>query len=158
MKQKCDKAFPTTTHKFIASMHHSKKLLRVYTQNIDSLEMKVPTESEVSDCYHTEKVFQMHGNLEKLYCRLCHNQVMFEEKHIERFMEGTFEICKKCEYLEKTSTKRTKNVGFLRPTVVLYGDSSIYAENIRATLRNKLENDLKKLDCLIVIGKMGKYY
>lgn len=54
---------PTLTHRFLAHLHHERKLLRVYTQNVDGLELHAGIAPS--------KVVQCHGSFASAKCIDC---------------------------------------------------------------------------------------
>ncbi|ABN68105.1 NAD-dependent deacetylase HST3 (Homologous to SIR2 protein 3), partial [Scheffersomyces stipitis CBS 6054] len=158
-------AKPTETHRFIKILKDKNKLLRCYTQNIDSLESTINLNmginlSEFDTCHKNFvqnwknlDVVQLHGNLHKLSCTNCFTNFDWNEKYQSQLAEGLNPQCSKCyeKYEERLySGKRlTGNIGLLRPDIVLYGEhhpqSEILAQGLNVDIR-------AKPDMLIVMG------
>ncbi|KAK6200059.1 DHS-like NAD/FAD-binding domain-containing protein [Scheffersomyces amazonensis] len=158
------KAQPTETHKFIKLLKDKNKLLRCYTQNIDSLEKSINlnmginlNEFDKSKTFNQSwknlDVVQLHGNLHKLSCTNCFSNFDWNEKYRNELASGLNPKCDKCyeKYEERLySGKRlTGNVGILRPDIVLYGEHHPQAD----ILAQGLNVDLRAgPDLLIVMG------
>ncbi|KAJ2711248.1 NAD-dependent deacetylase hst3 [Coemansia spiralis] len=181
----------TPTHAFIKQLDEHSKLLRCYTQNIDSLERRIGLEtmfqkrqpaassgsSSSSECNGSDaatqeppvpparrrrrqatldktftRAVQLHGNLDKVVCTICHTDYPFSEKMAEEFCEGTPPPCPRCKEIEVIRDivgKRSVATGVLRPDIVLYNEAHPQAELIGELS----EYDLKQRpDLLIVIG------
>lgn len=154
----------TETHKFIKMLKEKNKLLRCYTQNIDSLEKSINLTMGInlSEFDDTKKfnenwknldVVQLHGNLHKLSCTQCFSNFEWNSDYQEQLANGLNPQCLKCyeKYEERLySGKRlTGNIGLLRPDIVLYGEnhpqSDILAQGLNVDLKSKP-------DLLIVMG------
>ncbi|KAI8326174.1 DHS-like NAD/FAD-binding domain-containing protein, partial [Martensiomyces pterosporus] len=152
----------TPTHAFIKELDDNGKLLRCYTQNIDSLEKRAGLETSfqkppaATDTAALDKTFtkavQLHGDLENVICTICHTKYPFTEKLAEEFCEGAPPPCPRCKEIEAIRDlvgKRSVATGFLRPDIVLYNETHPQGEII-GTLS---EYDLRRRpDLLIVIG------
>ncbi|CAF1214454.1 unnamed protein product [Adineta ricciae] len=115
---------PTPTHYFIRLLEEKKKLLRVFTQNIDSLERVAGIS--------TDKIVEAHGTFFTSHCLDCR-----EEYDLEFIKEIIFkdEIphCKKCD-------------GIVKPDIVFFG------EKLPARFNDCVHSDFSKADFLIIIG------
>ncbi|KAJ2656965.1 NAD-dependent deacetylase hst3 [Coemansia sp. RSA 1199] len=169
-----DQATCTPTHAFIKQLDEHGKLLRCYTQNIDSLEKRVGLETAFVQCEDTgdktdstdsaskrrkqamDKKFtravQLHGDLDTLICTICHTRCPFSHKLAQEFREGTPPPCPRCKEVEEIRGivgKRSQTTGVLRPDIVLYNEMHPQGELIGSLN----EYDLKRRpDLLIVIG------
>ncbi|KAJ2406527.1 NAD-dependent deacetylase hst3 [Coemansia sp. RSA 2526] len=166
-----DRATCTPTHAFIKQLDEHGKLLRCYTQNIDSLEKRVGLETafvqdedavdsadsaskrrkQTMDKKFTRAV-QLHGDLDTLICTICHTKCPFSHKLALEFREGTPPPCPRCKEIEVIRGivgKRSQTTGVLRPDIVLYNEMHPQGELIGSLN----EYDLKRRpDLLIVIG------
>jgi NAD-dependent SIR2 family protein deacetylase len=95
---------PTLTHAFLKLLHDKDLLLRVYTQNVDGLELAANVPAD--------KVIQAHGSLDKC---LCSN---------ERCQGASPAVdCNWGEMLERDPVPRCELCSSpLRPNIVLYGN------------------------------------
>ena len=121
LKLMVNKAKVTETHKFLNELSELKKLLRVYTQNIDNLDQRAGL--QVGD-KTSDNVIQLHGELETVYCTFCKITMEFDDGVQLRFQESDI-TCPSCEdrnKLRKQEGRRLHTVGALRPNIVLYNE------------------------------------
>jgi NAD-dependent SIR2 family protein deacetylase len=146
-------AQPTSFHKLLGSLQSVGILRRVYTQNIDDLEIKtgLTTGSNNPNCV------QLHGSAMEVICTQC----SFTENIYHHFLtlkNGELPSCPQCENLNeerKIQGKRSLGKrGFLRPAIILYGESHPKGEDI-AELQ---ATDEKRADCLLVVGTSLKTF
>lgn len=159
----------TETHRFIKTLKEKNKLLRCYTQNIDSLEKSLDLNCGIDLTkfneltQSTQKLFrqnwldldvvQLHGNLHKLSCTQCHFHYEWTPEKQLKLKEGEYPECDNCytKYQERLySGKRlTGNIGILRPNIVLYGENHPQSE----ILAKGLNIDIgMKCDLLLIMG------
>lgn len=158
------KARPTETHKFIKILKDKNKLLRCYTQNIDSLEKSInlnlginlqefDNSKKFNEIWKSLDVVQLHGNLHKLSCTHCFSNFDWNKDYQILLSQGINPQCSNCyaKYEERLySGKRiTGNIGMLRPDIVLYGEhhpqSEILSQGLNVDLRSRP-------DLLIIMG------
>jgi NAD-dependent histone deacetylase SIR2 len=146
-------AQPTSFHKLLGSLQNLGTLQRVYTQNIDDLEIKtgLTTGSNNPNCV------QLHGSAMEVICTQC----SFTENIYHHFLtlkNGELPSCPQCKNRIKEREIQGKRslgkCGFLRPAVILYGESHPKGEDI-AELQ---AIDEKKVDCLLVVGTSLKTF
>ncbi|KAI6010913.1 DHS-like NAD/FAD-binding domain-containing protein [Pisolithus orientalis] len=150
---------PSPCHRFIKLIEDKGKLLRNYTQNIDTLE----TQAGI------KRVLQCHGSFKTATCLLCRKQVPGVE--IEReILERRVPYCKTCleahraaEAQKSKVTKKGKKrknewdddsddsdddmpVGVMKPDITFFG------EKLNDEFDRALEEDRDKVDLLLVIG------
>jgi len=94
---------PTTTHKFFSLLHQKGLLRRIYTQNIDAL--------EVLAGIPPEKIIEAHGSFQSAYCTQCQETYDLRWLKREIFSPETNDEVPKCE----------KCQAVVRPDVVLFG-------------------------------------
>ncbi|CAJ0885413.1 5838_t:CDS:2 [Entrophospora sp. SA101] len=154
LKERINNARPTPTHHFLKKLDNKKKLVRVYTQNIDNLEevAGLATDSIIikpSNC--TIKAIQLHGTMKFLKCSACSEMYEFSKSHCERFKEGESPSCPRCEQSEqkrRNAGKRSHKIGILKPNIVLYGDN--HSQELR--IGKVAAKDSNKADCMIIMG------
>ncbi|KAK3330203.1 DHS-like NAD/FAD-binding domain-containing protein [Apodospora peruviana] len=147
------KAKPTPFHHMLASIAEEGRLLRLYTQNIDSLDTQMAplaTNVPLNLKGPWPTTIQLHGGLEKMFCTKCH--------HLSPFNASLFEgpklpLCEKCKEQDEVRTafagKRSHGIGGLRPRMTLYDDENPDAEAIG----NATTADLRRVpDAVIVVG------
>ncbi|GEQ67371.1 hypothetical protein JCM33374_g1035 [Metschnikowia sp. JCM 33374] len=159
----------TETHKFIKTLKEKNKLLRCYTQNIDSLEkslnlncgidssklneLQLGSARTFRDTWKDLDVVQLHGNLHKLSCTQCLTHYEWTAENQMKLKEGENPECENChmKYQERLfSGKRlTGNIGILRPDIVLYGEHHPQSE----ILTKGLNIDLSmRCDLVLIMG------
>lgn len=119
---------PSLSHYFQSLLVKKGLVKKVYTQNIDDLEIKSGIDAD--------KLVQGHGSLKSGHCMNCKRTYSFE------WMKSTIETngFMQCENKECQNTN-----GLVRPDIVMFGE--MMPEKFREN-----ENDFKNCDCLIVTG------
>ena len=146
-------AKPTMFHQMIASLAQEKRLLRLYTQNIDCIDTSLEplaTEVPLPAKGPWPKAIQLHGGLQKMVCTKCGELRDFEP---EIFDGPEAPLCATCAKDDEVRTafagKRSLGIGRLRPRFVLYNEPNPDQEAIG----NVIRADLKaKPDAVIVVG------
>ncbi|KAK1757483.1 DHS-like NAD/FAD-binding domain-containing protein [Echria macrotheca] len=146
-------AAPTPFHHMLASIAQEGRLLRLYTQNIDSIDTQMPplaTAVPLNSKGPWPTTIQLHGGLEKMVCTKC--------GHLESFNASLFEgpeppLCEKCKEQDQVRTafagKRSHGIGRLRPRIVLYNEYNPDEEAIGMVTKA----DLRRVpDAVIVVG------
>ncbi|KAI5964118.1 HST3 [Candida pseudojiufengensis] len=174
-------AKPTETHKFLKHLKDKGKLLRCYTQNIDSLEKNVNlnlgieiskfennnnnnNQNQISNIttnknqrfkenWNSLDVVQLHGNLHKLSCTQCFANFNWSNEYQSQFNQGLNPECSNCyaKYEERLYSGK-RITGNIG---ILRPDIVLYGENHPQSeiLSLGLSNDLKlKPDLLIIMG------
>ncbi len=118
-------AEPNPAHYAIAELHRLGKLDCVITQNVDNLHQKAGVPED--------KVFELHGNMQRAICLSCHRRFPFKEV-LQRLREGT-EVpdCPNCH-------------GILKPDAVFFGEALPQEVLMEATRRSR------NCDLFVVIG------
>ncbi|KAI0925719.1 hypothetical protein AcV5_008379 [Taiwanofungus camphoratus] len=191
-------ATPTAFHQVLRALDDRRKLLRVYTQNIDALEMKTgltfgvpevdgkrykprstkgkpengpeeagpstrvePLSNErlPSPPAETPRCIPLHGTLQSMHCQTCTHSFPLRN-HLETLTAGRPPYCPECTALEETRQlvgKRSRGVGKLRPSVVLYNEMHKDGEEVGDVVRRDLIGSSKGkgragADLLLVVG------
>ncbi|EPZ33665.1 Sirtuin family, catalytic core small domain-containing protein [Rozella allomycis CSF55] len=118
---------PSITHYFIRLLELQSKLLRNYTQNIDTLEQVAGI----------ERVIQCHGSFASATCLNCSQKFSSEDIRAEVF-NGVVPKCSTCEQ------------GVIKPDIVFFG------EKLPSTFDDALNSDKIQVDLVIVIGSSLK--
>ena len=118
-------AKPNLAHHAIAELYQLGKLDCVITQNIDNLHQKAGVPED--------KVFELHGNMERAICLSCHKRFPMPEV-LRKIKEGV-EVpdCPECQ-------------GILKPDAVFFGEALP-----QGTLREAIRR-AQNCDLFIVIG------
>jgi len=147
------KASPTPFHHMLASIAKEKRLLRLYTQNIDSIDTQMQplnTTVPLNAKGPWPTTIQLHGGLEQMVCTKC--------GHLQPFNALLFEgpeppLCGACKAEDEVRTtfagKRSHGIGRLRPRIVLYNEYNPDEEAIGMVSKA----DLRRVpDAVIVVG------
>ncbi|KAI9000513.1 DHS-like NAD/FAD-binding domain-containing protein [Trametes punicea] len=193
LSQLSEAAEPTPFHRFLRVLDERRRLLRVYTQNIDALEEKsgltfgVPeiddrryrprgskgkngtlnvTDAEESSegrlpspPAETPRCIPLHGTLQLMHCQTCRHSYPLRD-YIGSLTSGVPPSCPQCTALEETRQlvgKRSRGVGKLRPSVVLYNEDHKDGEEVGNVVRKDLIGSAKGkgragADLLLVVG------
>jgi NAD-dependent SIR2 family protein deacetylase len=147
------KAQPTAFHKLLGALQSVGILGRVYTQNIDDLEIKtgLTTGGNYPNCV------QLHGSAMEVICTQC----SFTEHvyhHFFALKSGELPSCPQCNSrIEERRVQGKRSLGYsglLRPAIILYGESHPKGEDI-AEIQDL---DEKKADGLLVVGTSLKTF
>ncbi|MCJ1420892.1 hypothetical protein MMC32_007251 [Xylographa parallela] len=150
-------AEPTAFHQMLSTLGHEGRLLRLYTQNVDGIDVALPsleTSVPLSVKGPWPRTVQLHGGLEKMVCSKCN--------HLSDFEPLLFDgpeppLCKVCIETDKVRTdhagKRSHGIGKLRPRIVLYNEHNPDEEAIGAVVGSDLRS---RPDAVIVVGTSMK--
>lgn len=107
----------------MALVDQHEQLLSVFTQNIDSLELKTTL--------NPDKLIQAHGNADSVHCALCQGDLSIDtfREHVEK---GTIMKCERCDRPVK-------------PRIVFFG------EGLPSKFFEQREN-IGDCDLLIIMG------
>ena len=123
---------PSLSHRFISFLDKQRKLLRNYTQNIDTLEQVAGIKN----------VVQCHGSFARATCTNCKLNVDSEVIKKDIF-DQKIPYCTSCQ-----PTGGVSNI--MKPDIVFFG------ENLPQDFYQQIEEDKDKVDLLIVIGSSLK--
>lgn len=133
----------TPSHKFLALLDKMQMLRRIYTQNIDGLEVKAGISPN--------KVVYAHGSMSTSTCLRCKNKVDTDSIRNE-ILGGHIPLCKaRLSKRRKRQDNDSDSIGqicngVLKPNITFFG------EKLNDKVRRCLESDRSKADALIVIG------
>lgn len=105
----------------------------------------------------TPRCIPLHGTLKNLHCRACSATFPLADS-IHRFVDGTIPPCPQCSEFETTRQivgKRSRGVGILRPSIVLYGEEHQEGEGVGDIVKRDLtggKNRRAPPDLLLVVG------
>ncbi|KAM7194312.1 DHS-like NAD/FAD-binding domain containing protein [Rhypophila sp. PSN 637] len=147
------KAEPTPFHHMLASLAQEGRLMRLYTQNIDSIDTQMPplaTNVPLNTKGPWPRTIQLHGGLEKMMCTKCSQ---LEPFNASLFTGPEPPLCQRCKEQDQVRTafagKRSHGIGRLRPRIVLYNEYNPDDEAIG----NVSKADLRRIpDAVIVVG------
>ncbi|XP_074531748.1 NAD-dependent protein deacetylase sirtuin-1 isoform X2 [Halichoeres trimaculatus] len=121
---------PSPCHRFISMLDKQGKLLRNYTQNIDTLEQVAGV----------QKIIQCHGSFATASCLVCKQKVDCEAVREDIFNQ-VVPHCPKCPDIP---------LAIMKPDIVFFG------ENLPEVFHRAMKQDKDKVDLLIVIGSSLK--
>ncbi|XP_057336807.1 NAD-dependent protein deacetylase sirtuin-1 [Microplitis mediator] len=139
---------PSPCHRFIKMLDKKNKLLRNYSQNIDTLEQVAGIEN----------VIECHGSFATASCTKCKYQVTAEDIREDIFAQR-IPLCPKCytNSLPSLSSTNTNDnyanfvsQGIMKPDIVFFG------EGLPDAFHDAIANDKDECDLLIVIGSSLK--
>ncbi|KDQ57227.1 hypothetical protein JAAARDRAFT_194385 [Jaapia argillacea MUCL 33604] len=107
----------------------------------------------------TPRCIPLHGTLQEMHCQSCNHSFPLAD-HIESLSIGVPPPCPECTALEATRAmvgKRSRGVGKLRPSVVLYNEMHKDGEGVGEVVRKDLVGGSKGkgragADVLVVVG------
>jgi len=130
---------PSKCHKFIRFLEKQNKLLRNYTQNIDTLEQQAGI----------ERIIQCHGSFATASCFRCNNRVASTE--IEKdILEQRIPLCTKCVQPHESLETMTSPKPIMKPDIVFFG------EGMPDEFHRSMAMDKEDCDLIIVIGSSLK--
>ncbi|KAJ4295858.1 hypothetical protein N0V88_004560 [Collariella sp. IMI 366227] len=139
-------AKPTAFHHMLASVAAEGRLMRMYSQNIDTLDTQMPplaTTVPLNTKGPWPTTIQLHGGLEKMVCTKC--------GHLEPFNASLFNGPEPPADQVRTAFagKRSHGIGRLRPRIVLYNEYNPDEDAIG----NVSKADLRRVpDAVVVVG------
>ena len=140
------KAKPTAFHRMLQNLAKEGRLLRLFSQNIDDLDISLPslaTKTPLAPPYPT--TLQLHGSAGKMTCTSCHRIADLDP---ELFKGPFLSPCEACSNLKNSRMRGTK-IGGMRPRFTLYDEHG--ADD--AAIGEAIELDLKeRYDIFIVAG------
>ncbi|KAK2824032.1 hypothetical protein Q5P01_021207 [Channa striata] len=121
---------PSPCHKFISMLDKQGKLLRNYTQNIDTLEQVAGV----------QRIIQCHGSFATASCLVCKHKVDCEAIREDIFNQ-VVPHCPRCPDIP---------LAIMKPDIVFFG------ENLPEMFHRAMKQDKDEVDLLIVIGSSLK--
>jgi NAD-dependent histone deacetylase SIR2 len=135
---------PTKMHKFIRCLRDSGRLVRHYTQNIDTLDAQVGLLTDISK--DTVESVRLHGCLDELECSKCH----MAWKWVAKSLNSACLSCEELAQTRKDGRLRPSQVGYLRPNIRRYNEfDHPDADRIEELQRQDI---LSSPDLLLVCG------
>ncbi|RYC54723.1 hypothetical protein CHU98_g11486, partial [Xylaria longipes] len=149
-------ATPTAFHHLLQFLAQDNRLLRLYTQNIDGLEVALPgleTATPLRRDKHKNwpQTIQLHGSIHYLTCQRCHSSTRVDDKGYE-IQHGNLPLCTSARCSTQPKTKkvlRHREPGTLIPRVSLYNQTSYDSEEIIEVM----DDDIKSgFNAVIIAG------
>lgn len=131
---------PTIGHKFIRCIGDHNKLLRNYSQNIDTLEKQAGI----------QRVVECHGSFARATCTRCKYSVDCDTIR-DDIMNQKVPLCPKCNSDASPDKDNLQlSLAVMKPNIVFFG------EQLGEEFHHSLEADKEQVDLLIVIGSSLK--
>ncbi|TDZ65881.1 NAD-dependent protein deacetylase hst4 [Colletotrichum trifolii] len=146
-------AKPTPFHHLLASLSHERRLLRLYSQNVDCLDtnmapLKTAVPLNTKGPWPT--TIQLHGSVEHMVCSKCAD---INPLKTELFVGHEAPLCEECKTIDQLRTqfeqRRSHGIGRLRPRMVLYNEFNPDEEAIGKVSSIDLKS---RPDAVIVVG------
>ncbi|KAF4813868.1 NAD-dependent protein deacetylase hst4 [Colletotrichum siamense] len=146
-------AEPTPFHHLLASLAHEKRLLRLYSQNVDCIDtsmepLKTAVPLNTKGPWPT--TIQLHGSVEHMVCSKCAD---IKPLKTELFVGHEAPLCEECVMIDTLRTqyeqRRSHGIGRLRPRMVLYNEFNPDEEAIGKVSSVDLKS---RPDAVIVVG------
>jgi NAD-dependent SIR2 family protein deacetylase len=138
----------TVTHQFLKSLLLNKKLLRNYTQNIDTLDDLMRTGPR-GTIRLEDKTIYLHGSIKHYRCSINEGHFGISDTNIITFWkQGTKVECHECFPFNKFG--RRISTGILLPDIDLY--NSVQPNNRTEKIGEAVASDIRLSDCFIVMG------
>ncbi|PSN54664.1 hypothetical protein C0J52_01051 [Blattella germanica] len=140
---------PSPCHRFIKMLEKHKKLLRNYSQNIDTLEQVAGIQN----------VIECHGSFATASCTRCKHKVTADEIREDIFAQR-IPLCPRCPQVALPTVSEVENKyesykdlvsqGIMKPDIVFFG------EGLPEIFHESMAKDKDECDLLIVIGSSLK--
>ncbi|XP_077504571.1 sirtuin 1 isoform X1 [Amblyomma americanum] len=127
---------PSASHRFIKLLEDNNKLLRNYTQNIDTLEQTCGIRN----------VITCHGSFATASCTRCHHKVDCNMIKEDIFSQR-IPVCPKCSPEE---VEASGEMAVMKPDIVFFG------EGLSQEFHQAMSRDKSQCDLLIVMGSSLK--
>lgn len=134
---------PSLSHKFIKLLETHGKLLRNYTQNIDTLEKVAGI----------ERVITCHGSFATATCMRCRHSVDSDSIKDDVF-EQRLPLCKKCPSNSDATGQSSSFEDSVRP--IMKPDIVFFGEGLPEAFHSSMAADKDEADMLIVMGSSMK--
>lgn len=135
---------PTLTHRFLKTLKEKRKLLRVYSQNIDGLEVE-------AGLVKGTDLIQCHGSMDSIHCSECGRGS--PEVTPDDWFSAASEKIRSNSGCSPSNVLTCKHCGgHLKPSVVLFGES--LGKNISTCL----PKDVEACDLVLVLGTSLSVY
>lgn len=138
-----EKYKPTLTHKFISHFANSGNVTRVYTQNIDCLEVQAGIPERL--------VVNCHGSFANSTCQQCKKKTPMRQ-YREAILDKQVPLCKYCN----KERDRCPIDSPILPSSILKPDIVFFGEKLPDDFVNYIDDDVNYCDLLIIMGSTLK--
>ncbi|KAL5118286.1 hypothetical protein ACEQ8H_003796 [Pleosporales sp. CAS-2024a] len=125
LSERTKSAQPTAFHHLLATLAQEGRLVRLYTQNVDSIDAKLPplsTQIPFPKKGPWPKTVQVHGGLDYMVCSKCHDLSPFDAAMFNGPTPPPCPMCVENDTIRQVADKRSHGIGRLRPRMVLYNE------------------------------------
>lgn len=146
------KAKPTAFHHLLSSLAQERRLLRLYSQNIDGIDTSMAplaTNIPLNQKQTWPTTIQLHGGLQKMVCTKCHTISDLSAVIFDGPEAPLCDHCKALNQIRIAERKRSHGIGRLRPRFVLYNELNPDEEAIGKVCCEDLK---ARPDAMIVVG------
>jgi NAD-dependent SIR2 family protein deacetylase len=148
-------AKPTVFHQFLRALDNRLTLLRVYTQNVDGLELKAGLHTAIPHNFSKTqnppvRCIPLHGTLDELQCSSCIS-IFKLEPYYPSLINGQFPECSQCcQNADERAQRgaRKLQVPRMRSNIILYGEEHPHGDIISKVQKS----DISEIDFLLVVG------
>ncbi len=133
---------PSVSHLFIRQLEEQAKLLRCYTQNIDSLELVAGLSND--------RLLQCHGSFETATCLKCKAKYTLEDIRAQINAQEV-PMCELCVEEEEGDGERKRKEGIIKPDIVFFGES------LGDRFARAMEHDKNRVDLLLVMVRLVSF-
>lgn len=148
----CRQAEPTQFHHLLNKLAKDGRLLRLYTQNVDGLDIGLDglqTVTPLPKKAPFPKTVQLHGGLSKMVCQKCQVISDLRPELFDGTEAPTCPTCFDADLARHTAGIRSHGVGRLRPRMLLYNEFNPEEEAIGSCVTADLRT---RPDAVIVVG------
>ncbi|KAH8749092.1 DHS-like NAD/FAD-binding domain-containing protein, partial [Diaporthe sp. PMI_573] len=148
----CETASHTPFHHMVATIAYEGRLRRLYTQNIDGLEVSLQplaTHIPLPEKEPWPVTIQLHGGLDKMECHKCHHVSKLDSSLFKGPEPPLCEVCEETDSTRAANGQRRHGVGRLRPRITLYNEPSQDADAIGSVCQADVDDPP---DVVIVVG------
>lgn len=152
LSQHTKSAQPTAFHHMLATLAQEGRLMRLYTQNVDGIEVSMPplsTQIPLPKKGPWPKTVQVHGGLDYMVCSKCHSLSPFNAEMFNGPKAPPCPSCVENDAVRQVADKRSHGIGCLRPRMVLYNEHNPDDEAIGSCAATDMR---LRPDAVIVVG------
>ncbi|RKF59271.1 NAD-dependent protein deacetylase hst4 [Erysiphe neolycopersici] len=152
LSRKTKNVKPTPFHDMLATLAEEGRLLRLYTQNVDGIDVRIQplaTNVPLNLKGPWPKSIQLHGGLGKMVCSKCSHLADFDASLFEGPTAPPCSQCEENEGVRIAAGLRSHGVGRLRPRILLYNEHNPDEDAIGAV---SFADITKGPDAVIVVG------
>ena len=152
LSRKCSQADPSAFHLLLSRLARQGNLVRLYSQNIDTLETRLlglQSQVPLPQAAPYPPTVLLHGSLQYMACRSCQRIGTLKP---EIFQDAALPPCPDCQTVEQSRRdlgQRPHSFGSLRARVSLYGEDPYDQEAIEAVVK---EDQRRPCSAVLVVG------